>query len=411
MELKTKYQYTYFIYPYAIKETRYTKYLLKLLKDENCKLRIFKKDKDLNLYSYFSHRSREYMFNSFNLSKSRITKLEELPIETKAAILAKNPCTIFEYNIKKDIQGKTEIEEKNGIFFKISKMEIICFNTGICFLAIKTNIEESDKFSDLLNFNYKFRDINQEFANMNNYDNIRVQTDFFNDVKYFKEFIEDLTGPSLESLKLDINTERFLTYSYVCIDQENWNNVNDFDKIKNNYIKFLNILPSDNSVNYSKDDIKVISKWKYAKLGVTKQGVTLFSSSSDLNNYTVFPQEFEEQYLYTYIMAIYTKIYLKKINIEFRQGTRVKKTRKEFIKFTQTLWINEITLEDTGSLYYQYLKDVLELNNLYYDTKNKYDILYKELNIEKSSKTNVGIVILLVITLIINAISIIFLLK
>ena len=409
MELKTKYQYTYFIYPYAVKETRYTKYLLKLLKDENCKLRIFRKDKDLNLYSYFSHRAREYMFSSFNLSKSRLAKLEELPLETKAAILAKNPCTIFEYNIKKDIQGKTE--ERNGIFFKISKIEIICFNTGLCFLAIKTNIEESDKFSDLLNFNYKFRDINQEFANMNNYDNIRVQTDFFDDVKYFKEFIESLTGPSLESLKLDINTERFLTYSYVCIDQENWNNTNEFDKIKSSYIKFLNILPSDNSVDYSKENIKVISKWKYAKLGVTKQGVTLFSSSSDLNNYTVFPQEFEEQYLYTYIMAIYTKIYLRKINIEFRNGTNVNKTRKEFIKFTQTLWINEITSEDTGSLYYQYLKDVLELNNLYYDTKNKYDILYKELNIEKSSKTNVGIVILLVITLIINAISIIYLLK
>ena len=409
MELKTKYQYTYFIYPYAVKETRYIKYLLKLLKDENCKLRIFRKEKDLNLYSYFSHRAREYMFSSFNLSKSRLAKLEELPLETRAAILAKNPCTIFEYKIKKDIQGKTE--DRNGIFFKISKMEIICFNTGICFLAIKTNIEDSEKFSDVLNFNYKFRDINQEFANMNNYDNIRVQTDFFDDVKYFKEFIENLTGPSLESLKLDINNERFLTYSYVCIDQENWNNTNEFDKIKNNYIKFLNILPSDNSVDYSKENMKVISKWKYAKLGVTKQGVTLFSSSSDLNNYTVFPQEFEEQYLYTYIMAIYTKIYLRKINIEFRNGTNVSKTRKEFIKFTQTLWINEITSEDTGSLYYQYLKDVLELNNLYYDTKNKYDILYKELNIEKSSKTNVEIVILLVITLIINAINIIFLLK
>ena len=79
----------------------------------------------------------------------------ELPIDTKAAILAKNPCTIFEYTIKKDIQGKTA--ERNGIFFKIPKIEIICFNTGICFLCIKTNIEESDKFSDLLNFNYKFR--------------------------------------------------------------------------------------------------------------------------------------------------------------------------------------------------------------------------------------------------------------
>ena len=407
MELKTKYQYTYFIYPYVIKENKYTKYLLKLLKDKNCKLRIFRKEKDLNIYSYFSHRERNYMFNSFNLSKTRLARLNELPLETKAAILAKDSCTIFEYSIKKDIQGKTS--ERNGIFFKIPKIEIICFNTGICFLCIKTNIEESNKFSDLLNFNYKFRDINQEFANMNNYDNIRVQTDCFDDVKYFKEFIENLTGPATEAMKLDIDTERFLTFSYACIDQENWNNANEFEPIRSSYMRFLNILPNDNSVNYSKEDMKVISKWKYAKLGVTKQGVTLFCSSCDMNNYTKFPQEFEEQYLYTYILAIYTKIYLTKINLDFKQGYNVKKARKEFVKFTQTLWVNEVTSEDTGSLYYQNLKEVLELNSIYFDTKNKYDILYKEMNIEKSAKNNVAITIILIITLIINAINILFL--
>ena len=407
MELKTKYQYTYFIYPYVIKENKYTKYLLKLLKDENCKLRIFRKEKDLNIYSYFSHRERNYMFISFNLSKTRLARLEELPLETKAAILAKDSCTMFEYDMKKDIQGK--ISERNGIFFKIPKIEIICFNTGICFLCIKTNIEESDKFSDLLNFNYKFRDINQEFANMNNYDNIRVQTDCFDDVKYFKEFIENLTGPATEAMKLDIDTERFLTFSYVCIDQENWNNANEFEQIRSSYMRFLNILPNDNSVNYSKEDMKVISKWKYAKLGVTKQGVTLFSSSCDMNNYTKFPLEFEEQYLYTYILTIYTKIYLTKINLDFRQGINIKKTRKEFVEFTQKLWVNEITSEDTGSLYYQNLKEVLDLNTIYFDTKNKYDILYKEMNIEKSAKNNVAITIILIITLIINAINILFL--
>ena len=409
MELKTKYQYTYFIYPYVIKETKYTKYLLKLLKDENCKLRTFRKEKDLDLYSYFSHRARNYMFSSFNLSKTKLARLEELPLDTKAAILAKNPCVMFEYTVKKDIQGKTS--ERNGIFFKIPKTEIICFNTGICFLCIKTNIEESDRFSDLLNFNYKFRDINQEFGSMNNYDNIRVQTDYFDDVKYFKEFIENLTGPTTEAMKLDIDTERFLTFSYVCIDQESWNNTNEFDQIRGSYIKYLNILPSDNSVSYSKEDMKVISKWKYAKLGITKQGVTLFSSSYDMNNYTVFPKEFEEKYLYTYILAMYTKIYLTKINLEFCQGLNIGKTRKEFIEFTQTLWINEVTLEDTGSLFYQNLKEVLELNTSYFDTKNKYDILYKEMNIETSAKNNIAITAILVITLVINAINIIFLAK
>ena len=326
MELKTKYQYTYFIYTYVIKENKYTKYLIKLLKDENCKLRIFRKEKDLSLYSYFSHRARNYMFSSFNLSKTKLAKLDELPLDTKAAILAKSPCTMFEYTIKKDIQGT--ISEKNGIFFKIPKIEIICFNTGICFLCIKTNIEESNKFSDVLNFNYKFRDINQEFGNMNNYDNIRVQTDCFADVKYFKEFIESLTGPTTESMKLDIDTERFLTFSYVCVDQENWNNTNEFDQIRGSYIKYLNILPSDNSVNYSKEDMKIISKWKYAKLGVTKQGVTLFSSSYDMNNYTIFPQQFEEQYLYTYILAMYTKIYLTKI-IHLKYLLQLMKMRQE----------------------------------------------------------------------------------
>ena len=407
MELKTKYQYTYFIYPYVIKENKFSKYLLKLLKDENCKLRIFKKEKDLSLYSYFSHRARNYMFNSFNFSKTRLMKLEELPLETRAAILAKNACTIFEYNMKKDIQGKTE--EGNGIFFRIPKIEIICFNTGICFLCIKTNIEESDKFVDLLNFNYKFRDINQEFSNMSNYDNIKVQTDSFENMQYFKEFITSLTGPATEAMKLDIDTERFLTFSYVCIDQESWNNNNEFDNIRGSYMKFLNILPSDNSVNYSKEDMKVISKWKYAKLGVTKQGATLFSSSYDINNYTIFPHEFEQQYLYTYILAIYTKIYLKKINLEFRQGLEIQKVRKEFIDFTQTLWINEVTLNDVGSVFYQNLKDVLELNSIYFDTKNKYDVLYKEMNIEKTAKNNVAIIIILIITLVINLINILFL--
>ena len=409
MELKTKYQYTYFIYPFAIKETKYTRYLLKLLKDENCKLKIFRKDKDLDIYTYFTHRVRNYMFNTFNWNKTKLARFEELPLDTRSAILAKNHCTIFEYTIKNDIQGKTE--EKNGIFFKIPKIEIICFNTGICFLCIKTNIEDSYRFADILNFNYKFRDINQEFANLNNYDNIKVQTDCFEDVKNFRNFIEDLTGPNTESIKLEIDTERFLTYSYVCVDQESWNNNNEFENISSTYIKFLNILPNDNNVNYDKENIRVISKWKYAKLGITKQGITLFSSSYEMNNYTVLPKEFEEQYLYTYIMAIYTKIYLRKINLEFRQGTNINKTRNEFIKFTKELWINEVTLDDTGSLFYQYLKDVLELKTTYYDTKNKYDILYKEMNIEKSAKNNMVIVLLLLTALILNIMNIWFLPK
>lgn len=54
---------------------------------------------------------------------------------------------------------------------------------------------------------------------------------------------------------------------------------------------------------------------------------------------------------------------------------------------------------------------MLELNTSYFDTKNKYDILYKEMNIETSAKNNIAITAILVITLVINAINIIFLAK
>ena len=62
MELKINYQYTYFIHPFIVKEQRYQKYLLKMLKDKNSRLKIFKKERDLNLYKYFLPEIREFLF-------------------------------------------------------------------------------------------------------------------------------------------------------------------------------------------------------------------------------------------------------------------------------------------------------------------------------------------------------------
>lgn len=399
MELKTKYQYTYFIHSYIVKENKYSKYIAKLLKDKNCSLKIFQKDKDLELYTYFSPKIREYLFSTFDFNRNKISKLEELPLETRAAVLSKYPCAIFEYRLSKDIQGKAE--GAKGIFFKIQKIELVCFNTGVCFLCIKTNIEDSEEFSDILNFNYKFRDINQENSNLRNYEKIRVQTNNFEDIKYFKEFIQELTGNNLESLKLNLEEERFLTYSYACIEQDYWNESTNFKLVEPAYIKYTNVLPNDSTINYN-DDIKSISKWKYAKMGISKNAVTFFSSSIDMNNYTVLPLEFENQYLYTYILDLYKKIYLKKLDYEFKIGINLKSIRRKFIDFTRNVWIQEITTNDIGTVVNRDLSDVLELDKIYFEVKNKYDIFYKELNIEKNAKSNIIIVVILLILLIIN---------
>ena len=100
MELKTNYQYTYFIYPFIVKNGQYQKYILKMLKDENCNLKIFQKEKDFKMYKYFLPKIREFLFSSFSMGNEKLKQLKELPVETRAALLAKYQCNIFEYHLK-----------------------------------------------------------------------------------------------------------------------------------------------------------------------------------------------------------------------------------------------------------------------------------------------------------------------
>ena len=404
MELKTRYQYTYFIHTFLINQNRYNKYIAKLMKDNRFNLRIFRKENDLELYSYFLPRMRSFLFKTFEFNREKINKIEALPFETQCAILSEYPSLTFEYDLKKDLQGKTV--DENSIFFKIQKVGIVCFNTGICFLYFKTNIEESEKFSDILNFNYKFRDINQECNNLKNYDNIRLQANYFEDIQQIKDFITDITGPNFDAMKINLNVERFYTYSYECIDQSAWNQNTDFESINNDFLRYIKILPNDKGMHIDENDsVKIISKDKFSKIGLSKLGVNLFSSNVDINNYTILPQEYENQYFYTYILALYLKVYLKKIDYDFKTGKNVEKARKDFIDFTKKLWIQEITSEDFGSLLYQDMREVLELEESYNKIKNKYDLLYRELKIEKTERMSIIIACILVVTLVFNILN------
>ena len=399
MELKTNYQYTYFIHPFVVEENKYQKYLLSLIKDKRFKMKVFQKNKDIDLYNYFSPKTREYLFSSFSHSGAKLEKLEELPDDTKSAILSKYPCTIFEYELKEDIQGKAE---EKGIFFKVRKIEVICFNTGICFFTMKTNIEESNSFSDLLNFNYKFREIKQE-NKLNNYDKIYLQTSTFDDVNKLTEFIKSITGSEIETMKLDIDTQIFLTYSYVCIDREAWNVNKNFEDIEYNFNKYANFLPADNSVDLDKNSATQFSEWKY--------GVVLFTSSSDINNFTDLPDKFENEYFYTYILNLYKKIYLKKLEVEFKKASNLKNARKKFIEFTRNIWILDVTENEVGSKINYILGKNFELDRLYSEIKIKYDVLYKESNIEKNSRIMLAVAVILVISLIFNVLNYIEIIK
>jgi hypothetical protein len=129
----------------------------------------------------------------------------------------------------------------------------------------------------------------------------------------------------------------------------------------------------------------------------------------DPYNFTKLPFEYENEYFYTYIMALYQRIFLSKLNADFKQYEKISNLRKDFIDFTKLLWEKEVTLYDTGTKYYKTLKDVLELDELYEEIKNKYEVIYKELNIEKNNSYFVVLIILLIISLTFNIVNILML--
>lgn len=406
MELSFKYQYTYFLHPYTIDEDKYEKYILRLLKDKKISLRIFEKEKDLDIYNYFSPIIRENLFPTFEIRGDKLKAFKNLTNEKKAKILAKHSCTCFEYIIEEPLQTPKEVE--NSIKFNIPKIDIICFNTGICFLSFKTTIEKSEKFSDVLNFNYKFKESNSEFLGLKQYENINISTDLFESLEEISDIIKRISGNYKNNSEIE---NKFYTFGYTCIPSEHWNDRNEFESFDSEFLKYVNTFPSNYITDLNREseeqNLSIISKLKYARTGITKSNCNLLCSTVDMYNYTKLPYEYETVIYYTYILRIYQKTFLTQVNTEFKSYDKIIHIRKRFIEFTKTMWAKEITADDTGSLYYKILGSTFELDEKFEQIRKKYEIIYKDLDIEKNNRNYSIMVMLLIVSLILNTFTII----
>ncbi len=409
MELKVKYQTSYFIYPFIIKQEKYQKYILKLLKNKNIEMKLFNKKVDTDLYCYFLPQILRHAFYSFGIYEDQRKELNEMDKKLKAKVISEFPCITFEYKLKKELQAKTG--EEKGIFFKIQKIQIICFNTGICFLILKTNVEDTNKFEDILDFNYKFRDINSDVNYLRAIDNIKIQNNTFGDIKKMSELIKEITGNMEETRKVNIDTNRFLIYSYVCLEQEYWSNPEEFNKIEKEFYKYANVLPSNFNSKFDNEKLNIVNLGQYIKIGITKTGVNLMTSSVNTINYTLLPNNHEYQYMYIYILTLYKRIFLKKIMNDYKVSSNMEKISEEFNKFVNELWAIEMTNDDNGNLLQEELEKTLELDKLYEKVKNQYDVQYKRMNVEKNSKSNKILILILILSLGLNIINFILLFK
>lgn len=403
MELKTKYQYTYFIYPYLIEEKNYQDYLYKLLKNSQCKLKLFDNKKDIQIDSYFLPEVKSKMFWSLDLEQEALRSYETMDLKMKSAVLSKKYCNVFDYVLEQDIPGK--VDEKNGIFFDINKVEIVCFDSGICFLLIKTVLENDANFSDVLNFNYKFREIVSNIGHSKEYESIKIQTNKLENMQKFSELLTKLTGKNITAKKINIDTDRLITYSYTCLNQDAWNENTDLLNLEKEFEKYRMIKPANEQINDITYQHENVYKEKYAYYGFSNNATVLLTTDINMQNYTTMLYEYENSQLYHYIYYLHQKIYLNKLNYDMKQARNFENIKLKFIDYAKKDFIYEITNNTKGIILDKYYRKEQAVDELFARIKVKYDLLYKEYEINKTNKHHEWIAVIIGIIIVINLIK------
>ena len=401
-EEKFKYQYTYHILPY-IYEGRYDEYLIRLLKDTNIIEYRYDKIKNLEIFSYFKKDILESMFYEFPYKET-----EKISIQKKVNKLLKYESVTFEYDIIDKEKNKISMNdivrvagneeynnnEKNrgNIKFDIEDFKIIVFKSGIAFIILKTVLINTRYISDVMDFNYRFKSILSKRDIIKRLDNIEICLlgDEVNGFEKLKQIILNYVGKNKNNKILE-NNEEFYTFSYLCMDNIYINEENNKNILKNIYLKYSRILQSSYDTE-GLDEETIVSKnmteIKDTNIGITKISSMLLCSGIDPFNFTVLPRDYETKMLYTYIITLYQKLFLVMINKELtiENNKKQKLGRIKFNDFISKMWYNEITLSEKGSIYYEYLKKILEINKTFNETQLKYKLIFRY---NKTSKSNI----------------------
>ena len=401
-EEKFKYQYTYHILPY-IYEGRYDEYMTRLLKDTNIIEYRYDKIKNLEIFSYFKKDILESMFYEFPYKET-----EKLSIQKKVNKLLKYESVTFEYDIIDKEKNKISMNDivrvagneeynnnkknRGNIKFDIEDFKIIVFKSGIAFIVLKTVLINTRYISDVMDFNYRFKSILSKRDIIKKLDNIEICLlgDEVNGFEKLEQIMLNYIGKNKNNKILE-NNEEFYTFSYLCMDNIYINEENNKNILKNIYLKYSRILQSSYDTE-GLDEETIVSKnmteIKDTNIGITKISSMLLCSGIDPFNFTVLPRDYETKMLYTYIITLYQKLFLVMISKELTSENNKKQKlgRIKFNDFISKMWYNEITLSEKGSIYYEYLKKILEINKTFDETQLKYKLIFRY---NKTNKSNI----------------------
>ena len=406
MEIKAKYHYTHFIYPFVLEENKSISFLQSILKQEKLwKLKIHEQKEDQEVYNFFLPYMRKFLFPTLFWSKDYAKQFKMMSPIKKAFALNKLSCSTFEYNISNIKTGEILGKEYDKIHFDISSIKLISFEKGICFLDIKAEIDENEEFIDfdkILDFNYFFRNLTPRASStLDNTSNIKGNQ--INDVKNIVNFIDSVTK-GYETTDLDkIYYDKMFTYSYVCVD--NWNEASDFGKLENDFYKYQYVIDSKSSALFNKDCERLkqdrYSRWQYSMFGFSRESGVVFVSDKEKYNITKMPYNYEKTYLYMLFLAFYQRISLINFsqNLLKKDKTMIKKLKNKFTKFTHFSWFSQITNSENGMDIWKRWQTAFELTELFEEVQKEYMEYYDFVVATGQDKINVLLIMLYTISI------------
>ncbi len=172
---------------------------------------------------------------------------------------------------------------------------------------------------------------------------------------------------------MNIDTNRFITYSYACIGQEDWNDNTNIELLQKEFYKFVNVEKADYIVDSCNESlankIGIVEKSKNEIYGCSNVGTVLLTSDINLENCTKRQSEFERQYLYQYIYNLYKKISLKKLNYDFEK--KIEKRKRRIYKICTNNMDRRNYKRQFGSLLQNEWTKILKMDAIFKQVKKK----------------------------------------
>ncbi len=395
--MKAKYQYTHFIYPFVVEEGKYFNFIKSLVcKEKDWKLKIHNYYEDKQSYDFFLPYMRKFLFPTLFWDKNMERKYKIMNEQKKAINVASLSCTTFEYRLESIKTGDIVYGKQAGIIhFDISEIKLFCFKSGICFLDIRAEVDNNEgliDFNQILDFNFSFRNLTpRAVSNKNNVSELKGKNiDKIEDIALLiKSIIDGFETDDVEKIYYD----KMFTYSYVCVD--GWNVVDDFNKYKNDFLKFQYVMSTKSSAIFNDDNQKlkdnIYSMWNYSMFGFTVESGVVFVSDKEKYNITKMPYNFEKKYFYVLLLALYQRISLINFSQDLLKTDRntARRLNRRFTQFTHFSWFSQITNSENGMNIWEKWQKAFKLQQLFDEVHKQYIEYYDLIRVSNQEKFNI----------------------